>query len=199
MKKESKIYLYKDRDDYVKKLTSDDVINIIGTKGSGKTYTSLKYTKDDNYIVINTDRLLSLPMDSIEDDYTKEIRDILIKKYGSIKEGEEFYKQYLDIIDYINKMKKKPIIEGNLLYDIKPITHLLGTVIVKRTGIHKCYIRSIKRDYPNKYFLNEEIKKHGKVLGRIHRFKNISKRRKNIYKLYHDIESIIEELDNYKV
>ena len=199
MKKESKIYLYKDRDDYVKKLTSDDVINIIGTKGSGKTYTSLKYTKDDNYIVINTDRLLSLPMDSIEDDYTKKIRDILIKKYGSIKEGEEFYKQYLDIIDYINKMKKKPIIEGNLLYDIKPITKLLGTVIVKRTGIHKCYIRSIKRDYPNKYFLNEEIKKHGKVLGRIHRFKNISKRRKNIYKLYHDIESIIEELDNYKV
>ena len=199
MKKESKIYLYKDRDDYVKKLTSDDVINIIGTKGSGKTYTSLKYTKDDNYIVINTDRLLSLPMDSIEDDYTKEIRDILIKKYGSIKEGEEFYKQYLDIIDYINKMKKKPIIEGNLLYDIKPITNLLGTVIVKRTGIHKCYIRSIKRDYPNKYFLNEEIKKHGKVLGRIHRFKNISKRRKNIYKLYHDIESIIEELDNCKV
>ena len=199
MKKESKIYLYKDRDDYVKKLTSDDVINIIGTKGSGKTYTSLKYTKDDNYIVINTDRLLSLPMDSIEDDYTKEIRDILIKKYGSIKEGEEFYKQYLDIIDYVNKMKKEPIIEGNLLYDIKPITKLLGTVIVKRTGIHKCYIRSIKRDYPNKYFLNEEIKKHGKVLGRIHRFKNISKRRKNIYKLYHDIESIIEELDNYKV
>ena len=199
MKKESKIYLYKDRDDYVKTLTNDEVINIIGTKGSGKTFSASIYTKDDSYIVINTDRLLSLPTDNENSKYIEDIKDILVKKYGKIYEGEEFYKQYIDIINYVKDKKKKPIIEGNLLYDIKPITKLLGTVIVKRTGIHKCYIRTIKRDYPNKYFLNEEIKKHGKVLGRVHRFKNITKRRKNVYKLYHDIESIIEELDNYSV
>ena len=43
MSKESKIYLFKDRKDYIKKLTNDNVINVIGTKGSGKTTSTLKY------------------------------------------------------------------------------------------------------------------------------------------------------------
>ena len=37
MSKKSKLYLFIDRKDYIKKLTDDDVINVIGTKGSGKT------------------------------------------------------------------------------------------------------------------------------------------------------------------
>lgn len=37
MKKNTKIYLLKDRSDYIKKLSDDDIINVIGTKGSGKT------------------------------------------------------------------------------------------------------------------------------------------------------------------
>ena len=52
----NKIYLLKDKKDYVKKLTNDNIINIIGTKGSGKTTSSLKYIDDDNYIVIVSDR-----------------------------------------------------------------------------------------------------------------------------------------------
>ena len=61
MLKDSKIYLFKDRCDYIKKLTDDNVVNIIGTKGSGKTTSSLKYINDDNYnyrfneIAINVD------------------------------------------------------------------------------------------------------------------------------------------------
>ena len=51
MSKESKIYLFKDKNDYVKELSSDDVVNIIGAKGSGKTTSSLKYINDDDYIV----------------------------------------------------------------------------------------------------------------------------------------------------
>ena len=58
--KESKIYLFKDRTDYVKELSSDDIVNIIGTKGSGKTTSSLKYINDDNYIVINCDRFIRI-------------------------------------------------------------------------------------------------------------------------------------------
>ena len=67
-----------------------------------------------------------------------------------------------------------------------------------RTGIIKCFIRTIKRDYPNRYFLNKEIEKHGKIIGRFSRLKNIIKRRKNIFKTYHEVESIIEKLENYK-
>lgn len=112
--------------------------------------------------------------------------------------GERFINCYNDILDFIHQKNKKALIEGNVIYDIMPKTILKGTVIVKRTGIIKCFIRTIKRDYPIKYFLNQEIKKHGKFLGRIYRFKNIVKRRKNIFKTYHEIKNIIDELEKHK-
>lgn len=199
MSKESKLYIFIDRKDYIKKLTDDDVINVIGTKGSGKTTSTLKYINDDDYIVVNCDRLYDMPTDKIvEDKFLIEIKDILKKKYGKICEGETFINCYNDILDFIKKKNKKALIEGNVIYDIKPITLLKGTVIVKRTGIIKCYIRAIKRDYPIRYFLNQEIEKYGKLLGRFYRFKNIVKRRKNIFKIYHEIENIIDDLEVYK-
>lgn len=199
MSKESKLYIFIDRKDYIKKLTDDDVINVIGTKGSGKTTSTLKYINDDDYIVVNCDRLYDMPTDKIvEDKFLIEIKDMLKKKYGKICEGETFINCYNDILDFIKKKNKKALIEGNVIYDIKPITLLKGTVIVKRTGIIKCYIRAIKRDYPIRYFLNQEIEKYGKLLGRFYRFKNIVKRRKNIFKIYHEIENIIDDLEAYK-
>ena len=50
----------------------------------------------------------------------------------------------------------------------------------------------------SKYFMNQEIEKHGKILGRFYRLKNIIKRRKNIFKIYHEIENIIDALETYK-
>ena len=34
---ESKIYLFKDRPDYVKKISDDEIINVTGSVGSGKS------------------------------------------------------------------------------------------------------------------------------------------------------------------
>ncbi len=199
MSKESKIYRFKDRKDYVKELSKDEVINIIGTKGSGKTTSTLNFINDDSYIVVNCDRLLGMPIDNtIEDQYLIEIKDIIKEKYGKVLEGKDFINCYWDILEFIRKKKKKAMIEGNIIYDIKPITELKGTVIVKRTGVIKCFIRAIKRDYPNQYFLNQEIEKHGKVLGRFYRLKKIIKRRKKVLKQYHEIEEIIKELENYQ-
>ena len=109
MKKEYKINFFKDKKDYERILTNDEIINIIGSKGSGKTTTSLKYMNDENYVVINCDRLLELPS-GVEHKELSKIRDILKKKYVTIKEGKEFYKQYIDIIDYIKKENKKALI-----------------------------------------------------------------------------------------
>ena len=199
MSKESKLYLFIDRRDYIKKLTDDDVINVIWTKGSGKTTSTLKYIEDEDCIVINCDRLYEMPTDKVVDDkYLTEIKDLLKNKYGKICEGEEFINCYNGILDFIKRKNKKALIEGNVIYDIKPITLLKGTIIVKRTGIIKCFIRAVKRDYPIKYFLNQEIEKHGKILGRINRLKNIVKRRKNIFKIYHEIENIIDDLETYQ-
>ncbi len=195
MKRQSKIYLFKDRNDYIIDLTDDNIVNVIGTKGSGKTTSTLKYINDDDYIVINCDRLLELPSEEIEDKELKPIRDMLKGKYEKIEENESFIYCYNDIAEYIQNKKKKGLIEGNIIQNIKPITQLKGKVIIKRTGAIKCFIRAVKRDYPNGFFLKEEIEKHGEILGRIHRLKNIIKRRKNIFKTYHEIENIIKALE----
>jgi len=195
MKKDSKLYIFKDREDFVKRLSKDDVINVIGLKGSGKTTNTISYINDDKYIVVNCDKLFDMPTnDSIQDKYLIDIKKLLVKKYGKIEDGKDFIDCYNDILMFAKMKNKKLLIEGNVLCDIQPISQLKGTVIIKRTGVFKCFFRTVKRDYPIKFFLNEEIKKHGKVLGRIYRFKNIFKRRKKIFKEYHDIENIIDLL-----
>lgn len=196
MAKESKIYLFRDRKDYVKEISDDDVINVIGTKGSGKTASTMKYINDYNYIVVNCDRLYDLPENNvIEDKYLGEIKSMLKDKYGKIYDGKDFIKCYNDILKFASKKNKKLLIEGNVICDIKPVTSLKGTLIIKRTGIVKCFFRTLKRDYPIKYFLNQEIEKHGRIFGRCSRFKNIVNRRKKIFKDYHKIEKIINEFE----
>ena len=198
MSKNAKIYLLKDKPDYIKKLSNDNIINIIGTKGSGKTTSANKYIENDDYIVINCDRLYDMPTDNqLEDEFLPKVKELLIRKYGKVYTGKDFSICYEEIFNFAKKNEKKLIIEGNVIYDIEPITSLKGTVIVKRTGVLKCFIRAVFRDYPIFYFLKLEIEKHGPVLGRIYRFKNIIKRRKSIFKEYHRIEKDIEELEKY--
>ena len=56
-------------------------MNLIGTKGSGKTTETLPYIEDENCIVVNCDRLLELPTDEAEDIALSSIREFLLQKY----------------------------------------------------------------------------------------------------------------------
>lgn len=188
-----RISLFRDEEDYVKILTNDNVVNVIGLKGSGKTTSTLKYLSSDNYIVINCDRLFELPSNEKEDKELSKIRDLLKEKYETIKMDKEFIKCYNDIIEYVFSKNRKCIIEGNVIQNIS--TGLLkGKIIVKRTSIIKSYIRSVKRDYKNKYFMNLEKEKH-KYIYRLTRLYKISKRRSNIFKQAKEIENIIINLE----
>lgn len=188
-----RISLFRDKEDYVKILTNDNIVNVIGTKGSGKTTSTLKYLNSDNYIVINCDRLFELPSNEKEDKELAKIRDLLKEKYETIKMDKEFIKCYNDIIEYVFSKKRKCIIEGNVIQNISPEL-LKGKIIVKRTSIIKSYIRSVKRDYKNKYFMKLEKEKH-KYLYRLTRLYKISKRRSNIFKQAKEIENIIINLE----
>jgi len=189
----SKLYLFKDQDDYVKKLTDDKVINVIGTKGSGKTTSSLKYIEDDDYIVVNLDSLFDSPGANEKDKELPKIRDMLIKKYGYLQDGHDFTSYYNDIIDYVKKRNKTLLIEGNSLEGMD-LKNLKGKVVVKRTSVFKSFRRSVKRDYKNEYFMNLEKEKH-KHIYKLTRFYKITKRRKKIFKQYKNIEAIIEKLE----
>lgn len=191
----NKLYLFKDQDDYVKELTSDKVINVIGTKGSGKTTTSLKYIEDDDYIVVNLDSLFDSPGANEKDPELPKIRDMLIKKYGYLQDGYDFINYYNDIVEYAKKKNKTLLIEGNSIEDLDP-KDLKGKIIVKRTGVFKSFKRSVKRDYKNEYFMNLEKEKH-KYFYKLSRLYKITKRRKKIFKQYKNIENVIDKIEKY--
>ena len=190
----SKIYLFKDQDDYIKNLTDDNIINVIGTSGSGKTTFSLKFIDDDDYIVISCDRLFKLPTTEKEDKELTSIRKMLNDKYGKLNPDEDFTNCYNDIVDYILNKNKKGLIEGNVIRSIDP-KKLKGKIIIKRTASYKCFKRAVKRDYQNEYFMNLEKEKH-KYLYKLTRFYKIRKRRKSIFKQAKDIEQIMNKLEN---
>ena len=196
--KEYKINYIKDKKDYEKIITKDNVINVIGTKGSGKTSSSLKYINNDEYIVVNCDYLFGLSEDIKNDKEMFKIREMLQKKYGPIDPKENFIKYYNDIINYILSKNKKVFIEGNAIQDINPITLLKGKIIIKRTAVLKSFFRAVKRDYNNKYFMKKEFELHGKK-AKITRLYKVIKRRKKIFKEYKEIENKIKELEARKM
>ena len=189
----SKIYLFKDQEDYIKDLTDDNIINVIGTKGSGKTTSSLKYIDDDDYIVINCDRLFELPSTEKEDKELANIRKMLNDKYGKLNMNDDFTNCYNDIVEYILNKNKKGLIEGNVIQNIDP-KQLKGKIIIKRTSSYKSFKRAVKRDYQNEYFMNLEKEKH-KYLYKLTRLYKIIKRREKIFKQAKEIERIINKLD----
>ena len=188
----SKIYLFKDQEDYIKDLTDDNIINVIGTKGSGKTTSSLKYIDDDDYIVINCDRLFELPSTEKEDKELANIRKMLNDKYGKLNMNDDFTNCYNDIVEYILNKSKKGLIEGNVIQNIDP-KQLKGKIIIKRTASYKSFKRAVKRDYQNEYFMNLEKEKH-KYLYKLTRLYKIRKRRKSVFKQAKDIEQIMNKL-----
>ncbi|MEI3508863.1 MAG: hypothetical protein V8R01_07205 [Bacilli bacterium] len=197
MKKEFKIYLFKDKEDYIKVITEDNIYNITGEKGSGKSYFGNMKDNDEKCAVIHLDPTFT-PEGSKYHDYSSKIRKRLIDKYGEdLNPYKSFESEYYDeIIEFLKSINKESYIEGGSISEIQNISKIVGTIVVKRTGVLKCFLRVLKRDYHNDYFMKISIEKHGR-LGKIYRFKDVIKRRKKIFTSYHQIEDFIERIENY--
>ncbi len=144
------ISLYVTKEPYVKKLTDDKIINLTGESGSGKSYFSDKYIKDNNYIVVDTDIVFGdRPSDNKE---SLELRELFKNKE---KESliDDFDNCYLEILNYYKNSDKTIVIDSAQYRNIKDCSILKGEVIVMRTSIDTCYERvlnrwkSIKEDY----------------------------------------------------
>ncbi len=196
--KEYKIHLLWDKKDYKRKITSDVIFNITGEKGSGKSYFGNMMDESNRCIVIHLDSIFI--KDGIKKhDTSYEIRKILEKKYGEELDPDKYFESnyYNDIVEYVKNKNKKAYIEGIQLADVKDISILKGRVVIKRTGVLKSFLRTIRRDYHNEYFMNEEIKRHGKFKAKFVRLRKVIKRRKKIFKTYHNIEKFIKRVDEY--
>ena len=88
---ESKICLFKDRPDYIKKISDDEIINVTGSVGSGKSTYGRKYRDNPDYIVIGLDSILSDKDPDTMNDEILELREILLKKYKNLKLDEMNY------------------------------------------------------------------------------------------------------------
>ena len=149
--------------------------------------------KDNKVTKNKSDRLLELPCQEDEDQELSNIRRLLKEKYNEIKDDDSFINCYNDIIDYVLKKHKIAIIEGNIIQNINPDL-LKGKIIIKRTAIIKSYIRAVKRDYKNSYFMSLEKEKH-KYLYKLTRLYNIIKRRKSIFTQAKEIDKIINQIE----
>ncbi len=170
-----------DKDSYIKDLTNDRVINITGESGSGKSYFSDKYIKDDNYIVIDTDIVFSdKPSDKKE---SFELRTIFSDKTKDylITNFDEFY---LKVLGYFKNVDKTIVIDSAQYRNIKDYSILKGQVIVMRTSIEKCYERTLNR-YKNKMGDNyNEIE-----------FQKYANKKKGMFEWYKSLNKFLEEVD----
>ena len=154
-----------DKEPYFKKITDDNIINITGESGSGKSTYTKKYLNDSNYIVIDTDLIFKdTPINNKD---CIEFRKYLKSKYNnSIPDViHHFDIIYNEILNYFKDANKTLVIDSAQFRNLSKenINILKGTIIVIRTSIDECYKRVIERWKENKKdYTNEELEEYKK-------------------------------------
>lgn len=154
-----KVNFFSDKSDISIRLTDDNIINITGMIGSGKSTMADKYRNDERYIVISLDCLYKDQDKENSNIHTGNINEIIKNKFPE-KNNMEYFNEYYDIIlEYIKKQRKIGVIEGQQIYRYLDINNVKGKIIVKRTSIFHCWYRSIRRHITRRYKLykNGEI------------------------------------------
>lgn len=174
------LYVYKEP--YIKKLTSDKIINVTGESGSGKSYYVNKYFNDDKYVIIDTDLIFS----NKETD-NKELMKIkeLFKDKSSDELITNFDDCYIKILECLKDTDKTIVINSAQYRNIKDYSILKGEIIVIRTSIDNCYKRVLDRwKSINKNYNQEEYVKY-------------AERKKGMFKWYKSINKFIETVEKY--
>lgn len=175
-----------DKEPYIKDITKDNIINITGESGSGKSTYTNKYLNDDNYIVIDTDELKeNRPIDNKN---SLEFREYLLNKYdGNIPDlCDNFNIIYKEILDYYKNTVKTLVIDSAQYRNLRTkedLNLLKGKIIIMRTPIDTCYERCVNRWKNNmKDYSEEELEKY-KI------------KKKNMYSWYHSLNDFIKNVN----
>ena len=178
------ISLYVDKEPYIKELTNDKIINLTGQSGSGKSTYAKNYYNSDEYLVVDTDEILSEHRFKNSNGINKELGNIFRNKYKKLPNcGDDFDLIYSEILDYCKKYDKTIVIDSAQFHCIKNINLLKGKIIIIRTCIDTCYNRTInrfKKNNPN--YTKEELEEY-------------MERKKSIFKWYKYSNKFIEKID----
>ena len=178
------ISLYVDKDPYIKKITDDNIINLTGQSGSGKSYYASHLNKN-KYLVIDTDDIFSENRFKESSGINKELGIMFRDKYKeSLNLGENFDIIYQDILNYLNGVEKTIVIDCAQFHCIKNINLLKGQIMIMRTCIDTCYNRCIERFKQTKEnYTEEELKRY-------------REKKKSIFMWYKETNKFIAKIDN---
>ena len=178
------ISLYIDKDPYVKELTNDHIINLTGQSGSGKSTYAQEHFNTDEYLIVDTDEVLSEHRFVNSTGINKELGEYFRNKYENLPNcGDDFDLIYKDILEYCKKYTKTIVIDCAQFHCIKDINLLKGKIIIIRTCIDTCYNRAINRfKETNPSYTQEELEKY-------------KEKKKAIFKWYKFTNEFIEKIN----
>lgn len=191
----NKVSLFIDKSDIVKLYTDDNIINITGMIGSGKTTTASQYKNNNNYIVISLDCLYRGQDKENMNENTMEINKILKEKFSE-QDNETYFKNYYhEILKYIDTFDKSItfVLEGQHIYRYLDLQEIKGKLIIKRTCIMKCWKRSILRHIKRK-----KMELDNNVITKKQYYSNIyywMKRRTKQLKYYKDLNRFLNKIE----
>ncbi len=159
MSRKEYVGIFKDKPDLEIQLTNDDIINITGMMGSGKTTLARQISKNKNIDFISLDWMFGASLKN-RPDHIKQLLDSFIKEHPEIKNKDKYYDDADLIYDYLyKKLSPLKIFEGRHIYMYMDINTLKGKIIIKRTSLVHSYKRAFKRDMQHKIkeYKNNEI------------------------------------------
>lgn len=179
------VELDKSKSPYIKTLTDDNIINLTGESGSGKSYYAKEHFSDENYIVLDSDEFCGRGLKSkSKNKYNIEFYNYLKNKYDEIPSLiENFDLIYEEIINYFSNVKKTIVIDSAQFRNIKNINLLKGMIIIIRTSINKCYEQCLARYKTLKPEATDE------------EFENYKLKKKKMYDWYKSLNDFILKID----
>ena len=171
------------RDPLTIKLTDDNVINVSGQSGSGKTTYIKEHYDNKVYLIIDTDDIFSEKRFAKATGINRELGEMFREKYEVLPDlGENFDLIYNEILDYCHLFNKIVIIDCAQFHCVKDINILKGELIIIRTSINTCYERCLKRYISNnRGYTEEELNAY-------------KEKKKSIYKWYKQTNDFIRKL-----
>lgn len=168
-----KIGIFKDKQDIEFVFSDDNIINITGMMGSGKTTLakSLAINTKKELIIFDwmfgrslgnrPDKIENL-LKKFEEKYPETINQEIFKNHKD-KDNEKEIQKYATIIYnfVLENIKLSMIVEGQHLYKWMDYDVLKGKLIIKRTSLINAYLRAFRRDVHRlqKQYKNGEVKR----------------------------------------
>ena len=180
------ISLYVSKEPYKKELTKDKIINLTGQSGSGKSTYAKEHFNTDEYLIIDTDEVLSDNRYPNSTGINKKLGSFFREKYKQLPNlGDDFDLIYKEILQYCKDIDKTIVIDCAQFHCIKDINILKGTIIILRTDIDTCYNRTISRwiNNHNGIYKQEELEKY-------------KERKKSIFKWYKGTNEFIKKIND---